>query len=257
MTHAIAIRISFITSLTLLLCSSIVCAQDDVTAIVGDLSVPASESESMAKSTDKLSAEKSVDKSDSSEKQPSSETKQARPGERVTNPDHDILNSDTKLGGVEIKGEKLTDYGYLGPGDMRTHLWNGHSNELIENGITENKLMAMSVPEVQKWHNHFHGVDGSPEHDHVDGEHNDHETIAEQPVTNPSPIYADESGEGTIVYESSVYDDSGYSQPMYGEPENVYGGGVVVGESSVYGFETPMEPMILNQGFIESWPSDQ
>ena len=58
------------------------------------------------------------------------------------------------------------DIGYKGPGDMRTHLWKDHSADLQRNGISHAKLMAMPMPLVQKWHNFFHGSEGSPEGQH-------------------------------------------------------------------------------------------
>ena len=58
------------------------------------------------------------------------------------------------------------DWGYEGPGDMKTHLWEGHSDDLQRNGISHAKLMAMPMPLVQKWHNFFHGSEGSPEGQH-------------------------------------------------------------------------------------------
>ena len=199
MTHVATIRTTLFTSLALLVCNSIVFAQDDVPAALENQSVPVIESEPILTSPDVMPAAPEVDQVNLAEKQPGSDVNQARPGERVTNPAHEILNLDTKLGGVEIKGTKFTDFGYLGPGDMRTHLWNAHSTELIENGITEHKLMAMTVPEVQEWHNRFHGAEASADHPHEDGELGGQDAIAQQPMTS-SPIY----GDGTIVYEDGT-----------------------------------------------------
>ena len=165
MTQALAIRTTLITSFALLLCTSIVSAQDRAQAIVespgeilGEIrSVTVNESESFTTSTKLMPTENNAEESNQAKEQLGSAISQARPGERVSNPDHLILNPDTTLGGGLVSGTSAIDVGYAGPGDMRTHLWNGHSRELIANGITENKLMAMTVPEVQKWHNHFHG----------------------------------------------------------------------------------------------------
>ena len=249
MTQAVAIRTSLF---TLLLCNSIVNAQDVVPTVVENPSVPVVESESIATPIEVLSVEKNAIESNPTKKQPGSkqlgsEFPQARPGERVTNPAHEILNLDTKLGGVEIKGEKFTDFGYLGPGDMRTHLWNAHSKELIENGITEFKLMAMTAPEVQKWHNYFHGVEGSPEHPHDDHDQND--TIV-QPSTMPlSPTYVYDPVYGTVIDGSYGYYPE-FPQSVIGQPGIVYEQGVIIQES------TPgqMQPTILNQDVIEVEP---
>ena len=250
MTQTVAIRITLITSFTLLLCNSIVWADDSVPADAKNRSVSVNISDTVATSTNEMSAEKKADKSASGKKQTSSETPQARPGERVTNPDHLILNPDTTLGGGEFNGPGINDYGYAGPGDMRTHLWNAHSKELIKNGITENKLMAMAVPEVQKWHNHFHGVEGSPEHPHDDHEQSDSSSLTEQSATTASPIYGGESVDGTIIsgtiiYENSEYDNSGYPQPVYGESETFYEPGVIIQDSFPYEFETQMGSQIF------------
>jgi len=55
------------------------------------------------------------------------------------------------------------NYGYAGPGDMRTHLWNDHKSELEANGVSQSQLNSMSMATVQKWHNFFHGSGGRPE----------------------------------------------------------------------------------------------
>ena len=250
MTHAPAIRTTLMTSFTLLLCNSIVCAQDGIPTVVENGSVVVSESESIATSTNVILVEEVVDETNLAKKQTGSEVAQARPGERVSNPDHLILNFDTTLGGGEVRGTGPNDYGYMGPGDMRTHLWNGHSKELIENGITEYKLMAMAVPEVQKWHNHFHGVEGSPEHPHDDEEQGHLKTIVQQ---SPSATYyVDDQVHGT-----SAYENSGYLQSVYGQPEIIYEQGVIIQGTTAAGFEFQMQPTILNQGLIQSWTSDR
>jgi len=56
------------------------------------------------------------------------------------------------------------DVGYAGPGDMRTHLWKGHSADLQANGISKDALMSMPMATVQQWHNYFHGTEGAPNH---------------------------------------------------------------------------------------------
>lgn len=56
------------------------------------------------------------------------------------------------------------NYGYSGPGDMRTHLWKDHGDDLKANGVSKNQLMSMSTETVQKWHNFFHGTEGRPQH---------------------------------------------------------------------------------------------
>ena len=218
----VAIRTTLITSFTILLCNSIVCAQDG--------STPA-------------------------KKQRSSAIEQARPGERVSNPDHLILNRDTTLGGGAVKITTLNDFGYEGPGDMRTHLWNGHARELIENGFTEHKVMAMTAAEAQKWHNHFHGAEGSPEHHEDDGEQSHLNTIVQQPTTPLSPTYANAPVYGTIVYGNSEYNHSGYPQSVNSQPGIVYEQGVIIQGSTPYGgLQTQLQPIILNQGEIQSWP---
>jgi len=238
MTRLLALRTTLLTSFTLLLCSSIVDAQDSDATAGENRTVLLDELNSIATSINELSAEKKVDESSKAKpsqatKQPDSTMPQARPGERVTNPDHEILNSDTKLGGVAITGTSPTDFGYLGPGDMRTHLWNGHASELINSGITENKLMAMTVAEVQKWHNHFHGAEGSPDHPHDDGEHGNVDTIVQHSTMPLSPTYVDDAFNGTfigetIVYEDFEYDSSGYPQSDYGQSEIIYEQGFIV-----------------------------
>ena len=55
------------------------------------------------------------------------------------------------------------DYGYKGPGDMRTHLWKDHGEDLKANGVSKDQLEAMSMETVQKWHNFFHGTQGRPQ----------------------------------------------------------------------------------------------
>ena len=55
------------------------------------------------------------------------------------------------------------DYGYAGPGDMRTHLWAAHRNELQANGVSQGQLNSMPMATVQKWHNFFHGSEGRPQ----------------------------------------------------------------------------------------------
>ena len=254
MTQVVAIRTALITSFTLLLCNSIVCAQEGFPTVVG---------ESNATPAAVSSAEKNVDKSNPAQTQLDSAIPQARPGERVSNPDHLILNSDTTLGGGETEITSLNDFSYLGPGDMRTHLWNGHSRELTENGFTENKVMAMTATEAQKWHNHFHGAEGSPEHSDDDGEQIHLDTIiqlVQQPTMPLSPTYANAPIDGTIVYGNPEYDDSGYPQSVYAQPGIVYEQGVIIDGSIPYGFEgvqTQMQPIILNQGLIQSWPTDR
>lgn len=54
------------------------------------------------------------------------------------------------------------NYGYAGPGDMRTHLWNDHASDLRANGVSRDRLNSMSMATVQKWHNFFHGAQGRP-----------------------------------------------------------------------------------------------
>ena len=238
MTQPVAIRTILLSSFTLLLCNSIVFAQvvipvgipADVPGVVEGQLMPVIQSELIAPSPKAKSSKKNVSRSKRARLQRGSKIKQARPGERVTNPDHEILNHDTTLGGVAVNGTSSTDMGYLGPGDMRTHLWNGHSKELVANGITEHKLMAMTVPEVQKWHNYFHGVEGSPEH-HEDDEQGHRETIV-QPSMPPSPNYADETVYGTIVIENSMYNGFEYSQPIDGQFGIIYEQGVIIHEST-------------------------
>ena len=126
MTHLLALRTTLLTSFTLLLCSSIVGAQDSDAIADENRAVLLDELNSIATSINELSVEKKVDepseakpseaepgqaKPSQATKQPDSTMPQARPGERVTNPDHEILNSDTKLGGVAITGSSPTDYG--------------------------------------------------------------------------------------------------------------------------------------------------
>ena len=261
MTQSATIRTSLIASIILLSSNSIAGAQVGlpvgVPVVVKNRLVPIIESESIAKPTKVMSATQSVDKSSGVKKEQGAAIPQARPGERVTNPAHGILNLDTTLGGVEVKGTKPTDYGYLGPGDMRTHLWNAHSQELIANGITEYKIMAMTVPEVQQWHNYFHGVEGSPEHPHDDDEQNHLDTSVQQPMMVPSPAYGDASIQGSNRYEDSGYYHLEYPQSVYNQPGIIYQQGEIVQEFSPSGFETQMQPMILNQGVMQSAPIDR
>ena len=251
MTQAVTIRTTLVISFTLLLCNSIAYAQDGVTTAVEDHAMPVIESEPIETPTNVMPVGKKVDNSNQAVTQPGSSIPQASPGERVTNPAHAILNLDTKLGGVEIKGTKPTDFGYLGPGDMRTHLWNAHSKELIDNGITEFKLMAMTVPEVQKWHNFFHGVEGSPDHPHDDDEHDPSGTIVQQSMMPSVPMYVEDPIHGAIIYENFGYYNSEFSPSEFSQPGIIYQPGVIIEESSPYGFETQVQPMILNQGVIQ------
>ena len=247
MTNSIAIRTTLTISFTLLLCNSIVQAQDDVPAVVENQTAPtAKQVESLVPSTNVISTEKAVDKLQRAAKKPNPALPQVQPGERVTNPDHLILNLDTTLGGIEVKGTKPIDYGYKGPGDMRTHLWNAHSSELIANGITENRIMAMTVPEVQQWHNFFHGVEGSPEH-HDDDDHASHASTIVQPTTGPaSSFYFDELGNQIFIFENSEYVDPGFPQPEFEQPEIIYEGGFIIQGPASYEFETEMQQTILN-----------
>ena len=66
----------------------------------------------------------------------------------------------SESGGIHIINP---NYGYSGPGDMRTHLWNDHADDLKANGISEEQLNSMPMEIVQKWHNFFHGTQGKPE----------------------------------------------------------------------------------------------
>ena len=259
MTHPPAIRTTLLTLFALLLCTLTVCAQDLVPAVfvdpgenlVENPSVTVNESESLTTSANLIPTEKNAEKPKPEKQQLGSEITQARPGERVSNPDHLILNSDTTLGGVLVNGTKPTDMGYLGPGDMRTHLWNGHSEELIDNGITENKLMAMTAAEVQKWHNHFHGVEGSPDHPHDDGKQGHLNTIVQQATMHSSPIYVDDPAGGTVIYEDFGDSNSEYPRFEHGEPEIMYQQGVTIEGTTAYDFETQMHQTIPNQGVIE------
>ena len=257
MTYSFAIRNTLIISFALLACNSTVNAQDGVTAVAKTRPASVNESKSIVPSTNVMPAKKHVGKSNLVKKKPSSEVPQARPGERVSNPDHLILNSDTTLGGVLIKGSKLTDFGYLGPGDMRTHLWNGHSRELIENGITENKLMAMTVPEVQHWHNYFHGGEDSPEHAHDGDEQSHPSTIAQQPTSYSAITYAENPVDGTIAYENSGFVSSEYPQFQDGQPEIIYPQGTSTQSSASHGFGPRTQSAVVVEGVIESGPSDR
>lgn len=145
---------------------------------------------------------------------------------------------------------------------MRTHLWNGHSNELIENGITEHKLMAMTKPEVQQWHNYFHGVEGSPD-DHLDDDEQSRAiTFVEQTTMPLSPNYVGEPVDETIDYEMIVdghyeYDNSAYSQSGYGQSEFIYEQGIIIEGATSYEFETQIQPTILSQDVFQFEPSDR
>ena len=250
MTQTIFIRTSSTALFSLLLCSSIVLAKDGAATAgenpVENRSVSDVEPESIAAVTTAMPVEHNVQQLTPAEKQSNATTPQARPGERVTNPDHLILNSDTTLGGVEVKGPKLNDFGYLGPGDMRTHLWNGHANELIANGITEHKLMAMTVPEVQQWHNYFHGAEGSPEQHHDDGEQSHLVTIVEQPAMLQSPNYVGDSVHETNFHENSGFNDAGYPQLADGEAEMIDEKEFVIQGTMIYESKNPMESNLLN-----------
>lgn len=59
-------------------------------------------------------------------------------------------------------GFRPHDVGYIGPGNMRTHLWVEHSGDLARVGIDYNQVMAMPLDVAQQWHNHFHGTEGPP-----------------------------------------------------------------------------------------------
>lgn len=237
MTKAHPFFTTLTTSLALLWCSSHVSAQESVATIVGTLTAMDSQPEPVAPSTNVTSPQKSANQSSPANKRPTARLPQARPGERVTNPEHGILNPDTKLGGVVVNGPNPNDYGYLGPGDMRTHLWNGHSSELIENGITENKLMAMTVPEVQKWHNYFHGAQSHPDHhDDHDHAHAQVNTIIHQPEVLSTPSMIGGPAQGTIVYENSEYGNSVHPQFFNAQPEIIYEQGVIIEGSTSYDF---------------------
>ena len=264
MSQAIAIRTTLFTSFTLLFFNSIVYAQANVPVgirigvpkVVQKQLVPVIKSESIAAAPKMMPAKKKVDKSNQPTKQPSSAIQQARPGERVTNPAHAILNLDTTLGGVPINGTGPNDFGYMGPGDMRTHLWNSHAKELIANGITEYTLMAMAQTEVQKWHNHFHGVEGSPEHPHDDDHHGHLDASGQQPTMSSSATYVEDPVYGTIVIENSGYYNSGYPQTAYGQSEIIFEHGVIIQGATPHELETQMPSTIQNQAVIQSAPID-
>ena len=55
-----------------------------------------------------------------------------------------------------------SDVDYAGPGDMRTHLWNDHKQEMEAYGFTRAQVESMSLQTAQKWHNFFHGSEGLP-----------------------------------------------------------------------------------------------
>lgn len=67
--------------------------------------------------------------------------------------------------GFSAQGGHIIDpnFGYSGPGDMRTHLWNDHAADLRANGVSQGQLMSMSMATVQRWHNYFHGSQGRPQ----------------------------------------------------------------------------------------------
>lgn len=237
MTKALATSTTLMTFFTLLGCNALVFAQESVTTIIGTMTVMENDSEPLAPPTHLKSAQTNVDQSGPAVLPPRVTMPEARPGERVTNPEHGILNPDTKLGGVVVNGPNPNDYGYLGPGDMRTHLWNGHSSELIENGITENKLMAMTVPEVQKWHNYFHGAQSHPDHhDDHDHAHAQVNTIIHQPEVLSTPSMIGGPAQGTIVYENSEYGNSVHPQFFNAQPEIIYEQGVIIEGSTSYDF---------------------
>ena len=77
---------------------------------------------------------------------------------------------DSYVQGGVVQGQDVMEhvfnpnYGYSGPGDMRTHLWKDHGDDLKANGVSKNQLMSMSTETVQKWHNFFHGTEGRPQH---------------------------------------------------------------------------------------------
>ena len=45
---------------------------------------------------------------------------------------------------------------YDGPGDMRTHLWSDHSQDLQYRGISYDQLQSLPMSRVQQLHNEFH-----------------------------------------------------------------------------------------------------
>ena len=250
----VAILTTLLTPFTLLLCTSMLYAQEDVVAGSQNRFVPPIiQADVAAKSINVTSAGPNVDQLNRTYQQPGSEIPQARPGERVTNPAHGILNLDTTLGGVPVKGANSGDFGYIGPGDMRTHLWNSHAKELIENGITEFKLMAMTVPEVQQWHNHFHGMEGSPEHPHHDDDHGQLDSIDQKP-TMSTPTYVDDPIHGTIVYENPIYSASGYHQSVHGQPEIIYEQSAIIQEFN-NGSGTQIQPTRPSSGVTQTMPS--
>ena len=70
------------------------------------------------------------------------------------------LTTSDEFGGLPVIVDP--NYGYKGPGDMRTHLWNDHHSEMSDNGFTEAQVLSMSLDTAQKWHNYFHGTQGLP-----------------------------------------------------------------------------------------------
>ena len=79
---------------------------------------------------------------------------------------NDVVQSNFSQGTV-VQGQSTPlvspDYGYDGPGDMRTHLWDHHASDLKSNGISQSQLNSMPMSTVQKWHNFFHGSEGRPQ----------------------------------------------------------------------------------------------
>lgn len=252
MTKALTLLNRLIICLALTCCIPPASAQEAGPTLNGTVTVVFNESKPIATSTNFKTkpTHDSGEQVSSSKTQPAPKSPQSRPGERVTNPEHLILNSDTKLGGVAVNGPNPNDHGYLGPGDMRTHLWNGHSRELIQNGITENKLMAMMQPEVQKWHNYFHHAGGHPEHDshpnHIShADHNyqqplpHHGSLGQQPAPTTSPIYFDQPAEGIIVYGNSQFDQLPHYDHSVYAPETIAPQGVIIEGSTFYGSAIP------------------
>lgn len=59
-------------------------------------------------------------------------------------------------------GTQPHDIGYIGPGDMRTHLWREHGSDLSAAGMDYHRVMSLSAAAAQSWHNYFHGAESNP-----------------------------------------------------------------------------------------------
>jgi hypothetical protein len=154
--------------------------------------------------------------------------------------------------------------GYAGPGDLRTHLWNDHSTDLQAIGISYNQLYAVSMDQIQQWHNQFHAAEmaqlqmgGAPS---VNVYQSQYQTVAYQPQVQQvayqqQAVYQPQQAayEQQAVYrpqpsayqsQSVAYDPQQVvypSQPVYQTQQVVYQGQAVTQQPQPAVYSAPTQ----------------